>query len=193
MPITLNSLTAQQKRTSVYAAGLILALSIAGWLVYGLNAKRTDVAKAKQEIERKEHDIQNVVTASPEDQARWQQQERQLGNLLLTDDAVPQFFEEVTRIANENHLQRLGLNTEETVIDPNNSPSPEQMRLLGVGIRRYLVVTVKFQGEYPDVARFLGGVSTLPRPVEYHTIELRRSPPLIDVTVVMNVYKREAA
>ncbi len=192
MPITLTSLTSQQKSTAVYVALLTAALIIAGWLMYDLNTKRTNVARTRQEIERKEHDIQNAAIAGPEDQAKWQQQEKQLSDLLLTDDAVPQFFEEVTRIANENHLQRLGLNTEETVIDAANSPSPEQMRLLGVGIRRYLVVTVKFQGEYPDVARFLGGVSRLPRPVEYHAIELRRSPPLIDVSVVMNVYKREA-
>ena len=193
MPITLNSFTAQQKQTAVYAAGLVVALVVTGWFAYNLNAKRTDAAKLRQEIERKERDLQSAVPPPAEEQAKWRQQEKLLSDLLLPDDAVPQFFEEVTRIANENHLQRLGLNTEETVIDPNNAASPEQMRLLGVGVRRYLVVTVKFQGEYPDVARFLGGVATLPRPVEYHTIELRRNPPLIDVTVVMNVYKREAA
>jgi Tfp pilus assembly protein PilO len=184
-------LTSQQLRTLIYIIGGVLALAASGGMTYDLSAKRTENSKRKQEIERKERDAQSAQLPSLEEQTNWAGDENQLKNILLPEQIVPEFMAEITRIADENGLQRIGLNTEETVIDPNKSPSPEDTKLLAVGIRRYLVVTVKFQGQYPNVATFLGGVSKLQRPVEYHMIDMRRSPPLVDVTVVMNVYKKE--
>jgi Tfp pilus assembly protein PilO len=189
----MKSLTAQQQRTLMYLISTVLALALSAGMLVDLRSKNTEATKLRQEIERKERDAQNAQPPSLEEQRKWAEDENQLKNVLLNDQAVSQFMEEVTRIANENGLDRLGLNTDETIIDANKTPSPEETKLLGVGVRRYLVVTIKFQGQYPDVARFLGGISKLQRPIEYHMIDMRRSQPLVDVTVVMNVYKREAA
>ena len=189
----MKSLTAQQQRTLLYLIGFVLALVLSVGMVFDLNAKRAEVTKFKQEIERKERDAQSGQPPSPEEQSKWSQDENQMKSVLLADEKVPEFMGELTRIANENGLERLGLNTEETLIDSNKTPSAEETKLLGVGVHRYLVITVKFQGPYPNVAHFLGGVSQLQRSVEFHMIDMRRSPPIVDVTVVLNVYKREAA
>jgi len=193
MPVTLRSLTTQQRRILKFLVGLVLALALAVYLIYDLNSQRATVDRLRQEVERKERDAQTVQVPTAEEQNRWAEQERRVNELLLPEQAVPLFFEEITRIANENGLERLGINTEETVLDPARSPAPDDVIPAGIGVRRYLVVTLKFQGDYQNVAGFLGGVSKLERPIEYRLVDIRRSPPKVDVTIVMNVYKRETA
>src|SRR5215471_4395368 len=114
----MKSLTPQQQRTVIYIIGCVLALAASGWMTYDLSAKRTENAKRKQEIERKERDAQSAMLPSLEEQTKWAEDENQLKNILLPEQIVPEFMAEVTRIADENGLQRIGLNTEETVIDP---------------------------------------------------------------------------
>ena len=189
----MSSLTKQQQTTLIYIAGFVLALGLAGGLLYNLSSSRATLGKQKQEVERKETQARTAKPPSLEEQSKWAGQESQLNDLLLSDQAGPQFFEEVTRIATENGIQRLGMNTEEISIDPTKAGSPEEAKVIAVGIRRYLAVTMKFQGQYADIARFLGGVAKLPRPIEYHVVNLKRTLPLIEVLVVMNVYKREPA
>jgi Tfp pilus assembly protein PilO len=193
MPATLSSLTTQQRRTLIFLVGFVLALVLSGYLIYDLNGERATVARLKQEVERKEREAQAVQLPTLEEQNRWAEQEKQVNEILLPEQTVPLFFEEVTRVANENGLERLGINTEEIVLDPNKSTAADEATPVGIGVRRYLVVTLKFQGDYQNVARFLGGISKLPRPLEYRTVDIRRSPPKVEVMVVMNVYKREAA
>lgn len=193
MRATVNSLTAQQQKTLIYIVGTVLLLGAAGYMYYSLSAGRTEARRQRQEIERKENEARNVQMPSLEVQTKWAEQETQLGSLLLTDQTVPKFYEEISGIATENRLQRVDIKTDETTIDANKQPSAEEAQLLGVGVRRYLVMTVRCQGEYPDIARFLSGISKLNRPVEFQLIDIRRSTPYIDVTVVMKVYKREPA
>ncbi len=189
----MSSLTKQQQRTLIYIGGVVLGLGLAGASLWDLGGKRAEVSKLQPDVEQKERQAQSARPVSPEDQAKWAIQEQQVATLLLTDQAVGQLFEEVGRIANDNHLQRFSMDTNEKVIDPATETSPEVTKVLAVGVRRYLVVAMKFSGQYPDIARFLGGVAKLNRPLEFQSIDLKRSPPFIDAVVVMNVYKREPA
>ncbi len=189
----LGSLTKQQKQTLACLLGAVAALALAGFLVYDLNAKRLEVMSLTQEVEAKEQNALNGREPSAEELEDWSQRESRISNTLLSDQMVPQLFEEISRLANENHLQRLALNTEEAVIDPEKQGSTLDMELAALGVRRYLVITIKFLGDYPDIARFLGDVVKLQRPLEYRVADMRRAAPWIDVTLVMNVYKREGA
>jgi len=189
----MSSLTKHQQTTVIYIAGFVLALGLAVGMLYDLNSSRAAVARQKQDVERKEQQARGANPPGIEEQRKWAEQEARLTNLLLPEQAVPQFFEEVTRIATETGIQRLGMNTEEISIDPSKTLLPEDAKVIAVGIRRYLAVTMKFQGQYTDIARFLGGVAKLDRPVEYHFVSLKRIVPLIEVQLVMNVYRREAA
>jgi Tfp pilus assembly protein PilO len=189
----MSSLTKQQQTTLIYIAGTFLFLALAGAMLYSLNSSRAAVAKLKQDLDRKETQARGFKPPSPEEQAQWAEKETQVNNILLSEQAVPQLFEEVTRIATETGIQRLGMNTEEIAVDPNKASSPQEARVVALGIRHYLAVTMKFQGQYSDIGQFLGGVAKLNRPIEYHLVVLKRTVPLIEVQLVMNVYKREAA
>lgn len=189
----MSSLTKQQQTTLVYIIGFALSLALAGGLLYNLSAQRTQLTKLKRDVERKESQARNLKLPSLEEQSAWSEQEQRINSLLLADQAVPQFFEEVTKAAAESGIQGLGMNTEELTIDPNKAGGPQEARVLAVGVRHYLAVTMKFRGQYPDIARFLGSVSKLQRPIEYHVVSMKRTPPFIDVQVVLNVYKREPA
>jgi Tfp pilus assembly protein PilO len=188
-----SSLTSLQQKTLMYIVGSLVLLGIAGAMLYDANRRVKEAATLVQETDRKEQEAAVVQIPSDEDQAQWAEKDRQLASLLLSDQQVPEFLEDVARLANENHLQRLGINNEDKVIDPNQPGSPEDGKLASVGIRRYLLVTLKFQSEYPDAARFLAAVSQLPRPVEFQVVDMRRNPPALDMTLVLKVYKREPA
>lgn len=177
----------------MYIAGLLLSFGLIGGMLYSLNSSRTAINKQKQDVERKEAQARSFQPPTPEEQSKWAEQEAQVNGILLSDQAVPQLFEEISKIATETGIQRLGINTEEISIDPNKAGSPEEATVVAVGIRHYLAVTMKFQGQYADIARFLGGVAKLNRPIEYHLIDLKRNVPLIEAQLVINVYKREAA
>jgi Tfp pilus assembly protein PilO len=189
----MSSLTKQQQTTVIYIAGFVLSLGLAGGMLYNLSSSRAAVTRQRQDVERKESQARILKPATVEEQSKWTEQEDQVTNLLLSEQAVPQFFEEVTKIATETGIQRLGMNTEELSIDPAKASSPQEAKVVAVGIRRYLAVTMKFQGQYADIASFLGGVAKLERPIEYHVVALKRTFPLIEVQLVMNVYKREPA
>ena len=189
----MSSLTKQQQTTLVYIAGVVLSLGLAVGMLFSLNSSRSAITKQKQDVERKEAQAQGFKPPSLEEQSKWDSQGSQVNNILLSEQEVPQLFEEITRIATETGIQRLGMNTDEVTIDPSKAGTPEQATVVAVGIKHYLTVTMKFQGQYIDIARFLGGVAKLNRPIEYHLIDLKRTVPLIEAQLVINVYKREAA
>ena len=177
----------------MYIVGTLLLLGIAGGMLYDANRRIKEAGTLRQDADRKEQEAFTVQIPSDEDQAQWGTKEKQLSSLLLSDQQVPEFLEDVARLANENHLQRLGISNEDKVIDPAQPATPEDGKLANVGIHRYLLVTLRFQSEYPDAARFLAAVSQLPRPVEFQIVDMRSKPPMADMTLVLKVYKREPA
>ena len=189
----MSSLTKQQQTTLVYIIASLLMLVLAGGLLYSLNSSATAVTRLKQDVERKEKQAKDVRPPTAEEQSQWEAQENQLTGLLLSEQAVPRFFEEITRIATENSIQRLSMNSEEVTIDPSKAATADEAKVIAVGIKHYLAVTMKFQGQYADVAGFLGSVAKLDRPIQYHMVELKRGVPYVEAQVVINVYKREPA
>src|SRR5437016_1460966 len=151
----MSSLTRQQQTTVIYIAGFVLLLGLAIGMLYNLNSSRAAVTRQKKDVEGKEQQARGANPPTLEEQRKWAEQQARLTNLLLPEQAVPQFFEEVTRIATETGIQRLGMNTEEISIDASRTLTSEDAKVIAVGIRRYLAVTMKFQGQYADIARFL--------------------------------------
>src|SRR5205823_3731968 len=139
--------------------GFVLLLGFSGGLLYSLNSSRVALTKQRQDVESKEAQSRRTAPATLEEQSKWSEQEAQINNILIPEQAVPQLFEEVTRIATENGIQRLGMNTEEIAIDPAKAGSGEEANAVAVGIKHYLAVTMKFQGQYSDIALFLGNVA----------------------------------
>lgn len=162
--------------------------------MFDLTRRRAQNVTLMQTVETKEREAQTANIPTVEEETRWTAQEQKFKDILLPDEAVPQLFEDLSRIAYDNHLQRLEISTEEKQIDVTKQPQPPaDSKLNGLGIRRYMSIRLKFQGDYPDVAKFLVEVSLLSRPVEFRNIDLNRSLPLIDAVVVLSIYKREPA
>src|SRR5579883_559272 len=185
----MSSLTKQQQTTLIYIVGTAVSLALSILLIYNLGSSRASLKKLKQQVEQKERQVKNAKPASQTEQDQWKEAETALSNLLLPDQALSQLMEEITKIAADSGIQqRLGVNTEEASIDAGNPGSPDNTKLAAAGIRHYLVIRMKFQGQYADIARFLGGVSKLDRPIEIRLVNLKRAVPLIDVEVILNVY-----
>jgi len=193
MPASLNSLTSQQKQTLAYMIAGVVALVLAGLMFFDGSRKRAEAATALSEIEQKEIQALSLQFPTNAEIDQWLQQEQDLQKLLMPDSMVPEFYQEVAKLAGDNKLQRYVVNTDEKVMDANASPAPDETKLLSLGIKRYLVMTLTFKGDYADIARFLGQVKALQRPLRYKTINIRRNPPDIDVSMTMQIFKKEGA
>ena len=175
----------------MYIIGTVVLSIMAGGMMIDANRRTAEAVMAKTNVQRQEQEAAAITFPNDREQAQWSTKEKELSTRLLSDQQVPEFLEEITRIANENHLERLGINNEDKTIDPNQPSPPGDGKIAALGIRRYLLVTLKFQSAYPDAARFLAAVSQLPRPVELQTVDMRRNAPSLDVTVILKVYKQE--
>jgi Tfp pilus assembly protein PilO len=185
------SLTKAQQKTLIYIVGALLLLGLSGGLIYDANRKAVAARTLKMDADRQQQEADAITLPAQAEQDRWAASESELSTRLLSDQQVPEFLEDITRIANENHLERLGINNEDKAIDANQPAAADDGQLAAVGIHRYLLVTLKFQSAYADAARFLAAVSRLPSPVELQTIDMRRNPPKVDVTLILKVYKQD--
>ncbi|MBI4471096.1 MAG: hypothetical protein HY646_00405 [Acidobacteria bacterium] len=193
MPATLKSLTKQQKQTLAYIIGFVLLLGLAGFMFFDGSRKKAESAAALRNVEQKESQAQSVQLPAEEEVQQWLQQEQDLQTVLISDQTEPELNQELSRLAADNRLERYVVNTEQHTIDPDKSPSPDELKLLNVGIKRYLTMIVTFNAQYSDAARFLSQVKNLQRSLTYKTIRLRRNPPFVDASVVMHIYKKEGA
>jgi len=190
MPASLKSLTSA-RQTLTFLIATVALLAASGWLMFDLDRQRAEVSAARQELERKEGAARALEPLAAGEQEQRAEQGRQFQDLLLSDQTIPGFYSEITRIAGESQLdQRFGMTPEDKTI-AEQTPTPEETRMLAAGVKRYVVVTLNFRGDYPNVARFLGALSRLPRSIEYQTIDMRRETTLVQITLVMHVHKRE--
>src|SRR5262245_45067087 len=134
-----SSLTPTQQKTLMYIIGTVLLLAVAGGLMYDANRRSAGAATGKENAERKEQEAAVATIPSEQEQAQWAATEKALSTRLLSDQQVPEFLEDITRIANENHLERLGINNEDKTIDPNQPAAPDDGKVAALGIRRYLL------------------------------------------------------
>ena len=119
-----------------------------------------------------------------------------MASMLLADPEVPAFFSEVTRLARLNRLDRFVLDNEERIVveiddEIDGELSSSDALPQSVGIRRYIVVTLEFSGDYRNVAEFIHDLARLPRLSEFVSIQLRRNQPNVAVTMSFHVYKNE--
>jgi Tfp pilus assembly protein PilO len=190
----MSGLTKQQQTTLIYIGGFAVCVTLSVVLMFNLSASRTALTRLKQEVEQKEGQARSARSPSPEELSKWSEQQSTLSGLLLAEQEVPQFFEEITTLAADSGIQqRLAVNSDDAVIEPGKPVSSEGARAAAMGMHRYLVVSMKFQGQYPEIALFLGRLSKLQRPIDYRVVDMKRGLPLIEVQLTVNVYKRDTA
>lgn len=188
----MNTWTPQQKKLVLYCIGFVLSVVVSLAMFYSLRTERAEVAKLNERVFHDEGVIGNSTLPSLQEQREWTAQQSELRSILLADDSVQQFYEEITRAAADNGIQGLGMTTEEVTIDSARAGEDES-KVIAVGVRQYLSIAMKFRGQYTDIGRFMGAVSRLQRPVEYYSANMRRSQPYIDVQIIFHVYKRAPA
>ena len=185
------------KKTDRVLVGSVVAivLAIAGtfWTTWDLRAKREAIVEIERELSQKELDAAAVTLPTDDERREWAGQQKLLASRLLPDAEVPQFFNEVSRLAQVYRLQRFDIETEERIVGQVQSPLPGDDTLAQVGIRRYLEFTLTFGGDYTNIAQFVQAVGALPRLTEFISVDFRRSPPEIGVSMIFRVYKVEDA
>ena len=85
MRIALNSLTGQQRRTLSYLGGMVLALAVAGGLMFDLTRGRAQNVRLQQTMESKEKEAQTANVPTTEEEMRWTAQEQKLKDIQLPD------------------------------------------------------------------------------------------------------------
>ncbi len=192
MPAELNALKGIDRQVLLYGAILVFAVAGTVATTWYLGTIRTEVEELTDELAQKELEADAIVLPTDDERGEWTTQENLMASMLLADPAVPAFFSEVTRLANLNRLERFVLGNEERMLDEiDGEPSSSDALSQSVGVRRYVVVTLEFSGDYRNVAEFIHDIGRLPRLAEFVSIQLRRNQPYVDVTMSFHVYKSE--
>jgi hypothetical protein len=191
MRIDIKKLIALDSQTLKYAAVVLVCTAISAGLFWDLGSRSTRIREMTRNVEAMEG--QAAGTQFPdEDQLRKNAEEERLFNTAIVgEESIPLVFEEITRTGSDHRVQ-MEIQSEEKTI-PETSEDPMEANARALGITRYLIVTVKFQAEYADAAQFLGSISRLPHAVPVRSLDIHRSPPMINGTLRLHVYKRGAA
>ena len=192
MPVELKALKGVDPQLVGYGALLLLAVAgIIGMNVH-LGTVRTAVAELQEELAEKEREAENIVLPTADERSEWTTNQNLMTSMLLADPDIPAFFNDLTRLATLNRLERFNLGTEERVLDDaERELSVSETLARSVGIRRYLVVNLEFSADYRDAVEFVQDVGRLPRLTEFVSVQLRRQPPSVGVTMSFHVYKSE--
>jgi hypothetical protein len=178
---------------------ILAAVVLSAGVIYDLNTRKSELQRLTTEVEALEAQIAAIDFPTGAETTEWAAEEETFRSALLGEESVPLLFAEITRIGSDNRIQGITINTEEHNLSPDaavqdgSAPPGHDADLLAVGIARYSAVTIRFQGLYPDVAGFLDAVSRLPYSISVRTVDLKRTIPLIDGTLLLHVYKRGAA
>ncbi len=192
MPAELKALKGIDRQVFLYGAVLVFAIAGTVGSSWQLGTIRAAVEEQRDERDAKELEADAIVLPTDDERGEWTTQENLMASMLLADREIPAFFSEVTRLATFNGLERFVLGNEQRVLDEiDGELSPSDALSQSVGIRRYIVVTLEFSGDYRNVAEFIHDIGRLLRLAEFVSIQLRRNQPNVDVTMLFHVYKNE--
>ncbi len=193
MPAQLKALKGIDRQVFLYGAILVFAIAGTVATIWRLGTIRAGVEEQRDELATKELEADAIVLPTDDERGEWTTQENLMASMLLADPEVPAFFSEVTRLATLNRLDRFVLGNEERILDEIDEEQLSSSEALSrsVGIRRYIVVTLEFSGDYRNVAEFIDDIGRLPRLSEFVSIQLRRTQPNVAVTMSFHVYKNE--
>ena len=193
MPVEMKALKGLDKQVVIYTAVLVLALAGTVLMTWHLGVLRAAFEENENTLAQKQQEASNVVLPTDEESAQWMTQQNLMSSRLLVDAQVPLFFQNITRLYNLNQLDRFDLKSAEYLIAEDAELSEHDMLMQAVGLRRYDLITLEFSGGYRNISQFILGIGQLPRLSEFVSIQMRRRPPTVDVTMTFRVYKSEAA
>ena len=193
MPVEMRALKGVDKQLVIYATVLVLAVAGTAVVTWHMGVLRAEFRESERALAQKEQEAQSIVLPTEEERNRWMTQQNLMASRLLGDSEVPFFLQDVTRLFNLNQLERFDLSSKEYAINEGGELTDHDLLMQAVGIRRYDVITLEFSGGYRNISRFIQGVGQLPRLSEFVSIQLRRSQPMVDVTMTFRVYRSEAA
>ena len=169
-------------RTLVVASVTVL-LGAAGcvWMFMDLSKRQTMIAQLGTEVDSKQQQVNAISPVQPDPQDEFSQ--ALLNNMMVSAADEPQLFEELSRLASENGLEEITINSDPptTIEDP---------ALKSLGITRQLNLRMNFKAEYADAARFLGSIGRLQRSIVVRDVQFRRDPPKLGATVAFEVYQK---
>jgi hypothetical protein len=190
MPIDISRIRDIPRGTVLTFAVLIAGILVSVWLVQ-------DVAKREKELEALKTEVDNnqvqanaapkpgVAPLTPE------QLSEKMGPLIISDEKLDDFREQLASAATENRLEVRKLELKPVALD-SASTDPEDLALLSLQISKYILVTIDFEATYENSARFLGALEQMPQRVVIRQAELRRDPgkiPNINGTVTLRLYQ----
>jgi hypothetical protein len=197
MRINIRQLKSAGRRQWLYALFVLAGVSAAVLLWRDLNVRKSELGRLTKEVEALEARTAAFRLPGPEELRRRKDEEAAFAAALQGNETAPLLYAEITRIGSETSIQGIAINTEEkrfsaAAADSAAEPS-EEARLAALGISGYSALTIQFQGSYANVAGFIDAMSRLPYAASIRSVDLRRTVPLIDGTLVLHVYQRGPA
>jgi hypothetical protein len=172
---------------------LIAGVFASAWLVKDVAKREKAIEVLKVEVGNNEIQA-NALAKSGTAPMTPEQLSEKMGPLIVSDDKVDDFREQLATAATENRLEVRKLELSPVTVNPASTEA-EDLALLSLQISKYILVTIDFHATYEDSARFLSALEQMPQRVLIRGAELRRDAPnnpKISGTVTLRVYQNNS-
>lgn len=169
---------------------LIAGILISAWLVKDVATSEKELEALKAQVDRNQ--VQANAVGKPGTALLTPEQlSEKMGPLIISDEKLGDFQEQLASAATENDLEVRKLELKPVPVDPNSTEA-EDFALTSMQISKYILVTIEFHATYEDTARFLSAVEQMPQRVLIREAQFNRDAannPKINGTVTMRLYQ----
>jgi hypothetical protein len=134
---------------------LIAGIGISAWLIKDVSARQKAVDKLAADVDADKRQVDSLPpqTAQP---LTPEQLSEKIGPFFLAGGTEEVLRADLANLAAEYHLSGVNINLDaKNVNDPQAPPDAEDSILASLGITKKVEVSISFQAEYQDSAKFL--------------------------------------
>lgn len=188
MRIDLNRIRDIDRTIVLTILALAAGIAVSGWLVADVSKREKLVDTLAAEVAQKE----TQAGALPQDTAAplsGEELAEKVLRLVAPAGAEEELREELAMLAAEHHLEGFKTESATTAVDPA-SADVENALLMSLGVPSYTDITIEFQAEYDEAARFMDAVEKLPQRVLIKTAEMGKAYPKVGGRLILRAYQK---
>lgn len=196
MRFDLKQLKNIDRNAILIVVALIAGIGISMWLVKDVSKRQKEVDQLAAEVDTSKQQVdslprQTTAPLTPE------QLSEKIGPFFLPVGNEEALKEELARLASEHHLSVSSINLEIKPVNDPQAPDSEDPILASLGITKKVEVSISFQAEYQDSAKFLEALKELRQGVLIRGASFTRGEyPLmrtkISGSVSLRLYQKES-
>jgi Tfp pilus assembly protein PilO len=188
MRIDLSRIRDINRTIVLMVVAVAAAIAISVWLIRDVGAREKEVDQLQAEVSQNESQAASLPQQSSTPLTPEQLAEKIQG-LVIPRGAEQALQQELATIAETHHIEVRKITGEPTPVNPADTQGGNAL-LLAMGIASYIDITIEFDAEYEDAARFVEALENRPQRLLIQSLEMRRNPPRISGRLALRAYQK---